>query len=425
MTSALAAATEPTPRRSAPAGRRVVVHDYAGHPFQVQLSRALARRGHEVLHLYCPSVPTGRGDLDRRSDDPSTLAIEPVPLDEDFARYQASKRLRQEIVYGGRAAERVRTFEPSVVLSANTPLLAQWRLLRSCRRAGIATVFWQQDVLGVGTRRVLARKVRFVGAAAGSLLVAVERASVRRSDGVVVISPDFTPTLQSWNVADDRIAVVPNWAPIDELPVVDRDNSWSREHGLDGRTVLLYSGTLGLKHNPDLLLQLARGLRDRPDVEIVVVSEGLGADWLDEQSGHAGLSNLRVLPYQPYDRLPEVLGSADVLLAVLEHDAGAFSVPSKVLTYLCAGRAILAAIPTANLAARLLREAGAGMVVDPLDGDAFLNAARRLVDDSSARAGHGAAARAYAEQTFDIDAIADRFATVLQRAVGATQEFET
>ena len=43
---------------------RVVVHDYVGHPFQVQLSRELARRGMDVLHLHCGSFRTGKGDVD-------------------------------------------------------------------------------------------------------------------------------------------------------------------------------------------------------------------------------------------------------------------------------------------------------------------------------------------------------------------------
>ena len=39
---------------------RIVVHDYAGHPNQVYLSRELARRGHQVLHLYAGSFETPR-----------------------------------------------------------------------------------------------------------------------------------------------------------------------------------------------------------------------------------------------------------------------------------------------------------------------------------------------------------------------------
>ena len=63
-----------------------------------------------------------------------------------------------------------------------------------------------------------------------------------------------------------------------------------------------------------------------------------------------------MLPYQPFDRLPEVLASADVLVVILEPEAGRFSVPSKTLSYLCAGRAVLGSMPATNPAARLLTE---------------------------------------------------------------------
>ena len=84
---------------------------------------------------------------------------------------------------------------------------------------------------------------------------------------------------------------------------------------------------------------------------LVVVSEGRGADWLAEQGRNEPA--LRLLPYQPYDRLPEVLASADVLIAVLEPEAGAFSVPSKILTYLCAATGIARGMLWAGVAITL------------------------------------------------------------------------
>jgi hypothetical protein len=67
-----------------------------------------------------------------------------------------------------------------------------------------------------------------------------------------------------------------------------------------------------------------------------------------------------VLDYQPYGQLAEVLATADVLVALLESSAGIFSVPSKVLAYLCAARPLLASMPKENLAARTIERAGAG-----------------------------------------------------------------
>ena len=125
-----------------------------------------------------------------------------------------------------------------------------------------------------------------------------------------------------------------------------------------------------------------------------------------------------LLPYQSYERLPEVLASAEVLLALLEPDAGSFSVPSKVLTYLCAARPLLVSVAEENLAARVVERSGGGLVVAPKDPEALLTAAADLHADATRRAEMGRSARAYAETTFDLERIADRFEQVLERATG-------
>ncbi len=121
-------------------------------------------------------------------------------------------------------------------------------------------------------------------------------------------------------------------------PVRDKANDWSRRHGLHDKFVFLYTGTLGMKHNPELLLGLAEKYRSHENVRIVVISEGIGAEWLAAKQKEKQLANLVLLPYQDFHALPEVLATGDILCAVLEEDAGVFSVPSKVLTYLCAAR---------------------------------------------------------------------------------------
>jgi glycosyltransferase involved in cell wall biosynthesis len=108
-----------------------------------------------------------------------------------------------------------------------------------------------------------------------------------------------------------------------------------------------------------------------------------------------------------------------VLVVILEPDAGVFSVPSKVLSYHCAGRPMLASIPADNLAARIVRDRTSGLVVRPNDRVAWIASADALVDDRELRDRLAANARRYAEATFDIDAIADRFEDVLCDAAGA------
>ena len=102
---------------------RILVHDHCGHAFQVQLSRELARRGHDVLHLHCVNFTSPKGALTRLPGDPPNLAIEPVDLGEPFVKYHLRQRLAQERRYGPLWVERAAPFRPDVVLSGNTPLL--------------------------------------------------------------------------------------------------------------------------------------------------------------------------------------------------------------------------------------------------------------------------------------------------------------
>ena len=396
---------------------RVVVHDYVGYAFPAQLARVLARRGHDVLHLECASFTAGKGLVERQEGDPETLAFDSVTVAGAFAKYDVRRRVAHERETGRALARRIGAFAPDVVLSADAPLLVQRAVLRAAHAHGAGFVFWQQDVISAAARRVLGRRFRAAGLVAEKVVAPLEGRLLRRSDSVVVISDDFVPLLRRWRVDEQRIAVIENWAPLAELPVLPRDNDWSREEGLGERFVFLYAGTLGFKHDPSLLLELARWAHANKAV-VVVVSEGPGADWLAEHG--AGETALRLLPYQPYSRLPEVLATADVLVALLEPDASAFSVPSKVLTYLCAGRPLLVSVPADNLAARVVERSGGGLVVPPGDSEEMLAAATALRAGAEHREELGRRARAYAEGTFDIETIADRFESVLERAARST-----
>jgi colanic acid biosynthesis glycosyl transferase WcaI len=364
-----------------------------------------------VLHLHCSSFRTGKGAVDDADD--GRLRVEGIALSREFSRYSPWVRFRQEREYGMRASARLHEFLPDVVLSANTPLFAQKRLLSTAKRLGSRFVFWQQDILGVGIRRVLEQRYGRLGAAIGNRFVALERSLLLASDAVAVISDGFLPVLEQLGIQRDRVYVIENWAPLDELPLRPRVNEWARQNALVGKRVVLYSGTLGLKHDPEAILQLARHFSTHDDVEVVVVSEGRGADWLRRRRAEESLLNLRLLPFQPYAALPDVLASGDVLLTLLEANAGVFSVPSKVLSYLCAGRALLAAVPSDNLAAEVVRRSRGGVLVEPGDEAGLVANANRLLADVGLREELGRRARRYAEESFDIAAIGDKFEAIL------------
>jgi glycosyltransferase involved in cell wall biosynthesis len=384
---------------------RIVIHDYGGYPFSLQLAHALARR-HEVLYLYSAGFVTPKGDMTAPAGD--GCVIEPVSLGRDGARGAGLRRLIDERHYGALAGQRIEQFTPDVVMSANAPLDVQLRLEISTRRIGGRFIFWMQDVYSQAVRRLIGRRSGPAGRLAGARFARVESALARGADGVVSVSPDFIQVLRGWGVAEERIAVIPNWAPLDHVLPVQKANGWARANGLAERFSFLYTGTLGRKHNPALLVTLAASL---PEASVVAVGEGAGMDWL--RTVRARPSNLILLPMQPASSYNEVLGSADVGIALLEPDAATFSVPSKILTYVAAGMPVLAAIPSENLAARTIDEAQAGLTTDPGDVAAFTSAARTLLEDEAMRQRFSDNGRRYAARAFAIEPIADRFERIL------------
>ena len=398
---------------------KIAVCDYSGHPFQVQLSRALAERGHEVLHLSFAGFQTPKGALQKMDCDPESLSIEAIVIGEPFAKFSYVKRWFQERSVGWLFVTRLSTFYPDVVIGANFPLDTLTIVSKWVVSSKIAFIFWQQDIYSQAISSVLKRQLGFVGAAIGVWYKHLEREAIMRSSATIVIADEFRECLvKNFNISCDRVQVIPNWAPLDEITPQPKRNAWSVANGLADSRVVAYTGTLGLKHNPDLLIKLAEHLRHRPDVVIVVTSEGPGMEWLRDQAQRRALSNMRLLGFQPYENYGQVLGAADVVVAMLEAEAGVFSVPSKVLSYMSAGKPTVLSAPKDNLSTRLVEDNRAGRAVPPGDTDEFVLAVSRLIDSEIDREAAGQNALHYARNAFEITTICEKFEAL---AISASQ----
>ena len=400
---------------------RITVHDYSGHPFQVQLSRELARRGHAVLHEYSTQYVTGHGNLTVTDTDPNTLRIEGVAADRPIKKYDPVARLRFEMSYARAWRTRLERDPADVIVACNVPLFALASVRRHLARTGRRWVFWHQDIYSLGVAAEIDRKLpRPVAAPLRRWADGLERKQVDTAHRVIAIGDAFVEHYRGWGIDTSHVDVIPNWAPLDELVPGARDNAWTREQNLPTDPVrLLYAGTLGRKHNPLLLLDILDTARARGvDATLVVCSEGVGADELAAAAGSR--PDVRILGYQPAERFTEVLAGADVMIALLEPDAAAFSVPSKVLSYLSAGRPTIALVPDDNPAAADVRAAG-GFVGAPTSTGAAAAAEwlyRTLGDGPDAFAILGRRGRQLAEVKFDIEAITDRFEQILSAAAG-------
>ncbi len=247
------------------------------------------------------------------------------------------------------------------------------------------------------------------------LAQAFEKWIYKHTDEILVISEGFKKNLLAKGVPAGKIVIMPNWVDTDFLGARPRDNPVARRLGLTGRFVLMYSGTISISSSGTLerILEAAALLRGDPGIRVALVGEGLKKPDLTAKAAALHLSNVDFIPFQAYEDLPDLLGSADVLLVPLDKDKSLLSVPSKLYNFMSSGRPILGLAHPASEVFSLIRETGCGVCAPPDDPRAIAEAILALKTDAAGRERMGRAGRAYAEAHFSRRAVLGDFDRLL------------
>jgi colanic acid biosynthesis glycosyl transferase WcaI len=394
----------------------IALIDYGCHSFSFRLVERLQRDGYPFRYLVNGSLESPNlSSLSRwERDHPDLLRV--VRCGKPYGKMNLLDRLRGEIEWSSRCIAALEAEIPTAIICSCLPLPVMGRIQAWARRRRIPCVYWLQDLQGTAIAELLGKRLGIAGRAVGSIAKSLEHRMLERSDHIITIATQHEQLLPRQVRNNKRFTLLENWANIEEIPVLSRNNAWAAQHGLDRTTNIVYSGTLGFNHDLRVFPVLASALRSNPDARVVVVSSGAAADHIREVAQVDRLDNLLVFPFQPYEDVPKVLASASVLIAPLDPSAGSFCVPSKVLSYLCAGRPTVLAIDDTNPAARMINGASAGMTVTPGDTATFVSVVLRLINDIELRSTLGGNARKFAEATFSLDAVAPRFLHILESA---------
>jgi colanic acid biosynthesis glycosyl transferase WcaI len=250
---------------------------------------------------------------------------------------------------------------------------------------------------------------RRVIAAASSL----ERWSYARCAAVTVLSADMRANLAPKMRHPERLEVIPNFVDVDAITPAARENSYRVQFGLSGKTVVMYAGNVGMSQSLSLLVDAARATRDRED--LVYVVNGAGSMLDDVQDAARGLPNMRFIPMQPIERLPELLAAADLHVVPLKAGLARSSVPSKTYSIMAAGRPLLASVDPGSEVQRIVEAAGAGSAVPPDDPTAFVKALNTLLDSPVDLVRMGQRARTYVEEAVSPAGVAEAYASLFAR----------
>lgn len=253
---------------------------------------------------------------------------------------------------------------------------------------------------------------------ASRLISAVVRFTESRAAVVGVISPSVRELIMERHpkLNSDKIVYVPN--PTNEL--LFRPVSLIREE-MDSETdpdvvEVMYAGAIGELQGLDTLIDAASILRDRRDIRITLVGDGVSKARLEHKAAELGLKNVRFTGRVPQEEIPLMVARADIQLVSLASSPFlAYTTPSKIPSLLASEVPIIAQLEGDG--ASLIRESGAGRVVRPGNAEELADAIQHLADVGEAtRAAMGRSGRQYYEANLAAQAAAAKIIDALKCA---------
>ena len=210
----------------------------------------------------------------------------------------------------------------------------------------------------------------------------IENFTYRNADKIIVISEDFKKNIMAKGVPEEKIAVIYNW--VDEEAVVDiprEKNVLFDRYGLDrNKFYITYNGNIGLTQNMDMLLEVAKALEANEDIQFILVGNGAYIEQVRQLIKDRNITNVMLLPFQPYEDISHVFSLGDVSLVISKPGVGANSVPSKTWSIMSASRPVLASFDENELK-RIIEEYNCGIFTKAGDKVAFTDAILKLYND--------------------------------------------
>lgn len=241
---------------------------------------------------------------------------------------------------------------------------------------------------------------------ARKIALSLERWLLRRFDRVSAISEQMVSRLTLKGIDQSRCVHFPNWVDTRAIYPLPNPSPFRRELGIaEDVVVALYSGSMGKKQGLDLLVDAALQLSDRSCIRFVFCGDGPFRQVLVEKL--KGLTNVTILPFQPSERLNDLLNLADMHLLPQRGGAADLVMPSKLTGMFASGRPVVATAHPGTQLERAVR--GRGTVVPPGELDAFALAVIELASDNNLRLKLGQKARDYALSNLDPLVILDQF----------------
>jgi glycosyltransferase involved in cell wall biosynthesis len=245
----------------------------------------------------------------------------------------------------------------------------------------------------------------------------IERFVYQKADCITVHSPGNRDHVLAHGGLPERTEILHNWVDTEKIRPMPKTNAFRKAHVPDEAFVVSYAGRMGWLQDMPVIVETAALLRDHPAILFLMVGDGPEKEAAIARAQALGLSNMRFLPMQPWEKYPDVLAASDVSMINLNRNLTTPVVPSKLLGIMASGRPVVASVPMDGDAPKIVAEAACGLCVPSGAAQELADAILTLYRDPALAEAMGQRGRRYAEAHFSRESCVTHYEALFQRHI--------
>ena len=117
-----------------------------------------------------------------------------------------------------------------------------------------------------------------------------------------------------------------------------------QRYGLGDKFLVTHSGNMGVKQGLDVIVDAAALNRADGSTLFLLVGGGAVRERIQNRVADLGLENVRLLPLLEEEDFRGLLAASDICLVTQQKSVSDIVFPSKIVTYLAAGRPVIASV---------------------------------------------------------------------------------
>lgn len=202
--------------------------------------------------------------------------------------------------------------------------------------------------------------LRNVGIREGNLIynywVKKNQKTYARAEKVFTLSESMAEALTKY-VSKKKLVIIPNWSVTEKFkPIPKAENPFVKEHHLENKFIVMYSGNMGYTHSVNVLVDVAERMTGNDKVHFLLIGQGKQRPELEARAKEQNLTNCTFMDFLPVDVLPYSLASADIAIITLNEESAKVSVPGKTYDLLGVGAPLMCITPPDSEMARLIKQ---------------------------------------------------------------------